>query len=225
VTRGHIERSGGGWAIDGYEQFAAALDAILGAPALADQRGAAGQNYVRTDYSWETVLHKFHTAVDQIMAPRSLYQTLSQRGRRRALEFTEERYEERLHAILDQATQPAAAAGAYAALLEPLRDLARVARPGYRVQSRLPVVGRMVEKIRFHMTSHLREPYLDPIVAQQEQFNLAIQAQLGQLSQLIWRLEQQAATREIIREQQAAIAELRTRVAALEAKLQEREAK
>src|SRR5262249_17097725 len=102
VTRGHVERGGGGWAIGDYEQFPAALDEILTTPALADQRGAAGYTYVQAEYSWETILHKFHTAVDQLMAPRSLYQTLSQRGRRRAMEFTEQRYEERLHEVLDR---------------------------------------------------------------------------------------------------------------------------
>jgi hypothetical protein len=221
VTRGHVERSGGGWAVGGYAEFAAALDAILAAPELADQRGAAGHTYVRREYSWEAVLHKFHEAVDQLMAPRSLYQTLSQRGRRRALEFTEERYAERLRTIVDQVTRPAAAAGAYAALLEPLRALARISRPDYRVRSRLPLIGRLVEKTRAQLTAHLREPYLDPILEQQEQFNLAIQAQLAELTQLVWRLDQQAAARELIREQQAQIAELQARVAALEAQLAE----
>ena len=224
VTRGHVERSGGGWAVGDYPDFAAALDAMLAAPELADQRGAAGHTYVRSEYSWEAVLHKFHAAADQLLAPRSLYQTLSQRGRRRALEFTEQRYAERLHTLIDQATRPAAAAGAYAALLEPLRALARITRPDYRVRSRLPLVGRLVEQARAQLTAHLREPYLDPILAQQEQFNLAIQAQLAELTQLIWRMDQQAAARELIREQQAQIAELCTRVAALEAQLREQKA-
>jgi glycosyltransferase involved in cell wall biosynthesis len=218
VTSGHVQRSGGGWAIGGYADFAAALDEILATPDLADQRGLDGHRYVRSEYSWEVVLGKFHSAADSLMAPRTLYQTMSQRGRRRALEFTEERYEERLRDLIAGAARPAAAA-APAALLAPLRDLARTARPGYQVRSRLPLVGRLVATIRSQLTAHLREPYLDPILAQQEAFNLAIQAQIVELTQLIWRIEQQNATRELIREQLAQIAELRARVEALEAQL------
>jgi O-antigen biosynthesis protein len=218
VTRGHVERSGGGWAIGDYEDFATALDEILATPELADRRGAAGHAYVRSEYSWDAVLHTFHTAVDWLMAPRSLYHTLSQRGRRRALEFTEQRYEERLREAIERVARPAAAASAYAALLAPLRDLAKITRPEYRVQSRLPLVDQLVERARFQLTSHLRELYLDPILDQQEQFNLAIQAQIAELTQLIWRQAQQDTAR-ALHEQQAQIAELRARVAELEAQL------
>jgi capsule polysaccharide export protein KpsE/RkpR len=72
--------------------------------------------------------------------------------------------------------------------------------------------------VRFHLTSHLRELYLDPILDQQEQFNLAIQAQIAELTQLIWRQAQQDTAR-ALHEQQAQIAELRARVAELEAQL------
>jgi glycosyltransferase involved in cell wall biosynthesis len=218
VTHGHVERSGGGWAVGSYEEFAAALDMILSAPEVADQRGAAGQQYVAREYSWEAVLHRFHEAADRFMAPRSLYQTLSQRGRRRALDFTEQRYEERLRNVIEQVTRPVPAATAYKALLEPLRDLARISRPDYQVRSRLPVIGRLIAWIRTQLTSHLREPYLDPILAQQERFNLAMQNQIAELTQLIWRMDQQSAAR-TQQAQQVQIAELQARIRQLEAQV------
>jgi glycosyltransferase involved in cell wall biosynthesis len=222
VMRGHVERSGGGWAIGSYEEFAAALDDLLAAPDRADQRGLAGYQYVVREYSWEKVLREFHAAIDRFTAPRTLYQTLAQRGRRRALEFTEERYEERFWEAIEPATRVSSAAQAQAALLEPLRDLGKIARPGYQVVSRLPLIGRLIAKLRVQLTSHLREPYLDPMLAQQERFNLAVQSQLAELTQLIWRLSQQDAARALIREQQAQITEMRARVAALEAQLADR---
>jgi DNA segregation ATPase FtsK/SpoIIIE-like protein len=152
------------------------------------------------------------------MAPRSLYQTLSQRGRRRALDFTEQRYEERLRNVIEQVTRPVPAATAYKALLEPLRDLARISRPDYQVRSRLPVIGRLIAWIRTQLTSHLREPYLDPILAQQERFNLAMQNQIAELTQLIWRMDQQSAAR-TQQAQQVQIAELQARIRQLEAQV------
>ena len=220
VTRGHVERSGGGWAIGSYEEFAAALDDLLADPAQADQRGRAGQAYVEREYSWEQVLKRFHEAIERFTAPRSLHQIIRQRGRRRALEFTEERYAERFRQTIEQAARPAPAAQAYAELLDPLRDLGRVTRPEYQVRSSAPVVGGLIARLRRNLTSHLREPYLDPIVAQQERFNLAIQAQLAELARLAWRADQQESLRDLIEAQRAELAELRARVAELEAKLE-----
>jgi O-antigen biosynthesis protein len=43
--------------------------------------------------------------------------------------------------------------------------------PEYAVRSRLPIAGRIIAWTRRHLTSHLKEPYLDPIVQRQETFN------------------------------------------------------
>jgi glycosyltransferase involved in cell wall biosynthesis len=225
VTRGHVERSAGGWAIGSYEEFAAALDELQADPAQAAQRGRAGQAYVQREYSWEQVLQRFHDAVGRFTAPRSLYQTISQRGRRRALEFTEQRYAEHFRRTIEQAARPARAAQAYAELLEPLRDLGQVTRPDYRVRSSAPVVGGLIAWLRRNLTSHLREPYLDPILAQQERFNQAIQAQLAELARLVWRADQQESLRKQVEAQQAQLAELRARIAELERTSGEEEGK
>jgi hypothetical protein len=43
--------------------------------------------------------------------------------------------------------------------------------PDYMVQSGVPLVGRFIAWARRNLTSHLKEPYLDPIIGRQEQFN------------------------------------------------------
>ena len=42
---------------------------------------------------------------------------------------------------------------------------------GYVVRSKLPVIGSLVAWIRRNLTSHLREPYLDPMIERQIAFN------------------------------------------------------
>ena len=42
---------------------------------------------------------------------------------------------------------------------------------GYTVHSHLPLIGPLIAWIRRNMTSHLREPYLDKMLDNQERFN------------------------------------------------------
>ncbi|MGC9335200.1 MAG: hypothetical protein ACP5JJ_13690, partial [Anaerolineae bacterium] len=65
---------------------------------------------------------------------------------------------------LDPTTAPAAR-------LEALTCQAEIMDRGYEVRSRLPLVGPLVAWIRRNLTSHLREPYLDPTLERQIAFN------------------------------------------------------
>ncbi len=56
VLRGQCERSGGGLAYRGYEEFAASADALLGDPGLRAALGRQGRAYVESEYSWERVV-------------------------------------------------------------------------------------------------------------------------------------------------------------------------
>lgn len=81
-----------------------------------------------------------------------------------------------------------------------VRDRADVAMRDYVVHSRLPVMGPLVAWLRRNLTSHLREPYLDPIVERQVAFNQEVAAwmeqTLEQLEQMDERLNQLEATLE-----------------------------
>ncbi len=58
--------------------------------------------------------------------------------------------------------------------LQRLDALADVMMRDYRVQSRAPLVGRLIAWLRQSSTSHLREPYLDPTLERQVIFNRQI---------------------------------------------------
>ena len=76
--------------------------------------------------------------------------------------------------------------------------------PEYEVASGAPLVGPAIAALRRNLTSHLREPYLDPIIERQEAYNQllldtllpalerSIRAQ-QRLERQVRRLEQQLA--------------------------------
>lgn len=81
----------------------------------------------------------------------------------------------------DQGQRPAPTAGpnipdaidspTLAAELEALATAAKTMQRGYVVRSRLPIVGPLIAWLRRNLTSHLREPYIDPTFQRQESFN------------------------------------------------------
>ncbi|HEX5689672.1 MAG TPA: glycosyltransferase family 4 protein, partial [Roseiflexaceae bacterium] len=173
VTREHVDRSGGGWAFRSYEEFRNALDAAFGDRAEHDRRGQAGRAYVEREYNWDAVIARLLDALADFERPLSLYEQLSRRGVRRALEFSRERFEERFGQVIARA-EADQVQGLARGQAEALRTAAHIAMPEYQVQSGAPVVGKLIAQMRRNMTSHLREPYLDPIIARQEQFNTMI---------------------------------------------------
>ena len=60
----HCRRSGGGLWFRCYPEFEAELTMLLDNTALRDRMGAAGQRYVRAEYSWETVERRLFAALD-----------------------------------------------------------------------------------------------------------------------------------------------------------------
>jgi hypothetical protein len=57
--------------------------------------------------------------------------------------------------------------------LETLKTRADVMMRDYEVTSSIPVIGRLIAWVRCNLTSHLREPYLDPMIERQVAFNQA----------------------------------------------------
>ncbi|MCU0490761.1 MAG: glycosyltransferase family 4 protein [Chloroflexaceae bacterium] len=173
VTSEHVERSSGGWCFRSYEDFRAALDEALANPTMRAERGQAGRRYVAEQYNWTAVMNRLDEALDRFTKPRTLATQLAQRGVRRALDFARPRFDDQLTQVVRRA-EADLTHGLSAAQVGTLRDAARVSRPDYQVQSALPLVGKAVAWLRRNLTSHLREPYLDPILAQQERFNQAL---------------------------------------------------
>jgi glycosyltransferase involved in cell wall biosynthesis len=56
VLRGQAIRSGGAIPYEGFAEFEATVDFLLQNPEVADQMGLSGQEYVRINYGWDTVM-------------------------------------------------------------------------------------------------------------------------------------------------------------------------
>lgn len=134
------------------------------------------------------------------------YGKLVQRGLQRAREFSLEAYEVQWAEIVDVAMRwvyalpplrqymesTASAVNADSALARerrrPPQDAftnlyvqSDVMLRGYVVRSRIPLLGAFIAWLRRNLTSHLREPYLDPTLERQVQFNHRLVAALERL--------------------------------------------
>jgi hypothetical protein len=78
---------------------------------------------------------------------------------------------------------------AWEAELLMIRNEADVMLRDYVVRSRIPVLGGLVAWVRRNLTSHLREPYLDPTLERQVTFNRAVVDWMEQMQARLEALE------------------------------------
>lgn len=173
VTSDHVVRSDGGYIFGDYVTFADALQQVLNDPDDAEQRGRRGRDYVEQQYSWDVVTDRFVQGIADFTAPRSEYARLAQRAVQRALSFTYTRIDDTLLSLVHQAQAELGTRPSFAQHQQ-LLLMTKVGQPDYVVSSQLPIFGRLISWLRKHLTSHLREPYLDPIVQRQEMFNSSL---------------------------------------------------
>ena len=120
--------------------------------------------------------------ISTILSDKSLANLLNEKGRTRSLFFTPDRFRESTLKLLHDALEIHEAGHDYPD--EPddyLSDLADVALREYRIRSQIPLFGKLIEWIRFNMTVHVKEAYLDRIVERQVMFNIVILDQLRSL--------------------------------------------
>jgi hypothetical protein len=77
--------------------------------------------------------------------------------------------------------QPASQIVGLAIRLETLDRQADVMLRNYQVRSRVPLVGPFIAWVRRNLTSHLREPYLDPTLERQVAVNRELVTALREL--------------------------------------------
>jgi len=153
--------------------------------------------------------------ITRVLTDDSLHGELVQRGLARARDFSLEQYETGWFRIVVEATawlpdspyprlrsipaQPAprdaqtgtplSAQTIHEVLvngeLEQLEAQADVKLYGYVVHSKLPIIGPLVAWLRKNLTSHLREPYLDPMFERQVAFNQRVVQQLRTFNEAI----------------------------------------
>lgn len=99
--------------------------------------------------------------------------------------------EKRGAAMTDQEPPTLDTVAALAARLEALTRQADVIDRGYEVHSKLPIVGHLVAWVRRNLTSHLREPYLDPTLERQVTFNRTATAWMKDAQARLQAMEEQ----------------------------------
>lgn len=167
--------------------------------------------------------------IGRVLTDDALCGDLVARGLLRAREFSLERYENGWGQIVTEATawlpdQPYPFLPSEAASESPVAEkpapARRAARPGphpdlewlqshtdvmlrgYAVRSKAPLVGKLIAWVRRNMTSHLREPYLDPMFERQVVFNHRLVQVLQQQTEITARqLEKSEAERKKLAKQ------------------------
>jgi len=87
------------------------------------------------------------------------------------VEEKEETMADRVAAAEQTTSQAASQIAGLAARLEAIELQADIMQRGYRVRSTVPVIGPLIAWVRRNLTSHLREPYLDPTLERQVAVN------------------------------------------------------
>ena len=71
VLRGQVLRANGGLYYRRYDEFAAAMDLLMGERTLADRLGAQGREYFQAHYAWERVMEKYERLLARAAAGRA----------------------------------------------------------------------------------------------------------------------------------------------------------
>lgn len=124
------------------------------------------------------------------------YRFWREKGLRRARDFSLERFHDNFMSLVGETLNlnkiSRQAGGGWIDLpfqLKPvtwaeLQSMADIALRDYRIRSNVPVIGRLIEFIRFHLTSHVKEAYLDPIIERQVMFNYQVVRLLYEVSRM-----------------------------------------
>jgi glycosyltransferase involved in cell wall biosynthesis len=100
VLVGQLARSGGGRAIDGYEEFAGALDHLWKDPGAWRTRGQTARGYVEREYGDATQFSKrLEEAIVSLSLPIS--EAMRRRGLQRARTFSRARWREQMSVFVD----------------------------------------------------------------------------------------------------------------------------
>jgi len=133
-----------------------------------------------------------------VLEDTDLHQTLVERGLERVKAFSLEQYEANLAEIVEQTAtytapkipselagkskeaqkQPASVTPQDELILDILtneiKDCSDIAIRGYVIRSKIPLLGPFIAWARRTLTSHLREPYLDPMIERQVTLNYRV---------------------------------------------------
>ncbi len=128
--------------------------------------------------------------IARLLAEPELRTTMVKRGRRRAQEFGRQQFVARAQKIIEEAAElshqdPSPGKQQQCSIYRQ----GDIALRDYTVRSRLPLIGRLVERLRIAATLHLKEAYLDRMIEQQVNYNRAAARELETLQAELKRLQ------------------------------------
>lgn len=110
VLEGHVRRGGGGLAVSDYESFAAALDDLWNDPDHWRSLGRRGREYVATRFGDAAEYdRRWRGVIDRMAEP--LAATMTRNGRRRAAEFSPQRWRTSWELVIGQAMSVSRSSG------------------------------------------------------------------------------------------------------------------
>jgi hypothetical protein len=114
---------------------------------------------------------RIFVVVDDVILPALVDQAVRDQLPPAEVDKREETMADRVAVLEQAASHTASQPAALAARLEAIQGQADIMLRDYRVRSRVPVVGPLIAWVRRNLTSHLREPYLDPTLERQVAVN------------------------------------------------------
>lgn len=130
--------------------------------------------------------------ITRLLDEPGLAQALVERGRIRAGDFGPDLFARNALDAVDEAVALRAEPTPFDAMLgQTLYPQADISIHDYQVRSNAPLVGPLIEWTRTQMTSHLKEPYIDKIVARQVRYNQMLASELDYLHAQLRQIESQ----------------------------------
>lgn len=112
--------------------------------------------------------------VSRVLDDVGLRQMMIDHGYQRVNQFSKEVFCRNAAAVVDEVQSLVGEGVLLRRDVSPLVRLADIALHNYRVRSKAPLVGRLIEIIRYNMTTHVKEAYVDRMVEQQVLYNRCI---------------------------------------------------
>ncbi len=227
VLVGQITRSNGGVAVANFEQFASALLSLGARPDEWRIRGAAGQQFVARNYrNGEAFAQRIEAVLENRHRP--FRDVLVEAGRRRAAQFSLDRWEERFASVVEESmNSPADAEPETAAtdndLCQQLVELHRLRTlPDDYVDVTHGPLAWWKRRIKQKLLHNFRTAYVDVLAQQQSRFNTVLVEILSELiDKRTARAEPDPGSAEKATKLVAEMQRLRRRLARLEKQVQQ----
>lgn len=174
VAREHIYTCGGGIMYSNADEFAVAVQTLTENPALAEEMGRKGREYVLSNFSWDRIMERIEKALTGGTAPRPLWERLGNEARqavRYMAEGSSKATEDIVTAIVESRSRGAVTGELpVGEAMERFAERAMI-RTDYREFSDRPYIGAVFSKLRGAITNHLRKNYLELFESRQAALN------------------------------------------------------